>query len=239
MHSLLDCLGSSCMTLFSWAPFPPFSPNSGGRQGLGESRHSIQISHAPISLGVWTIWLPNRDRPTRQALSILTPEPSQVVQFRWASSKGQRSKATHPFGPPAPSGRLPGPPASRHPPRHGSLPVPSRPRQRRRCPVAPRAEGLALSYAIPKSKPRSALALAHALRPHGLPSLAQCPPPGPRDVAPSPQVDDRPHLLALRLQRPFTNRAKLGSVTAVVIGQGAHARGRDTPLPVRVASWEM
>lgn len=48
-------------------------------------------------------------------------------------------------------------------------------------------------------------------------------------AAPGPHADDRPHLLSLRLPRPFTNAAKLFAVTTAAIGRGRPRAARARP----------
>lgn len=99
-------------------------------------------------------------------------------------------------------------------PRHGLLPVLSRPKQKHR-----QASTLLLGHALCRD---SRLYTLFHRRPHLLSTRTPYLPcdPNPHPAVPDPHVDDRPHLRSLRLLRSFTNTAKLFAVTKVVIGQG-------------------
>ena len=122
---------------------------------------------------------------------------------------------------PAPGRTHPGTCFPASSPRDRSLPVLSRPKQKHHL-----ASTLLLGNAIRRDSQLYALVPSPpppSVNTAPLPALR----PPPR--RPRPPADNRPHLLSLRLPRPFTNAAKLFAVTTVVIGQSRPRAARARP----------
>lgn len=122
---------------------------------------------------------------------------------------------------PAPGRTHPGTCFPASSPRDHSLPVLSRPKQKHHLPGT-----LLLGNAIRRDSQLYALV---PLPPPPSVNTAPLPALRPLPRRPRPPADDRPHLLSLRLPRPFTNAAKLFAVTTVVIGQSRPRAARARP----------